>query len=182
MPNPASLQAPDNSWQHIADARSPWSIRGHIKIHPWVDWPTIQSIVNWRWISQEGTTQRDLISAEKRPLDGKNPAIRFQGIGDRNGAETLMRGSFWARHTDLPPLSQDAYYWKDLLGINVVNTKGETMGIVSKVGENLANSFFTITPPPPKKPFSIPYIEKYVKSINLNTRSMLVDWELAWLE
>lgn len=179
-----STSIPQTTWIDIAFARSPWSIRGHIKIHPLCDWDTLQTFQQWRWVSVDESIVRDLICVEKRFLDGKHPAIRFEGINDRTGAEGLKNGRFCVLQEALPSLKEDEYYWKDLMGLMVENHEGVLLGEVVSVQENLANVFMTINPimHPSKKEFSIPFVDSYVMSVRLAEKKIIVDWPMDWLE
>ena len=65
--------------------------------------------------------------------DAKMPVARFEGVGDRAGAEAL-RGSLVEvdRHT-LPPLEEGEYYHADLIGLSCVDAEGGPRGIVVAV-------------------------------------------------
>jgi ribosomal 30S subunit maturation factor RimM len=44
-------------------------------------------------------------------------------------ASNIVRNIF----SVLPPPEEGEYYWTDLIGLSVVNTQGETLGVVSEL-------------------------------------------------
>ena len=65
--------------------------------------------------------------------DGKAPVALFEGIADRNGAESL-RGLLVEIDRDaLPPLAEGEYYHADLIGLTCFSEDGETIGSVVAV-------------------------------------------------
>jgi 16S rRNA processing protein RimM len=50
---------------------------------------------------------------------------------DRDGAEALKGATVQVSRADFPALSEDEYYWSDLIGMDVVNLQGEALGKVT---------------------------------------------------
>ena len=62
---------------------------------------------------------------------GSNGAIaRFTEITDRNAAETKRGTELTVLRRELPALGEGEYYHADLIGLPVVSTEGEALGIV----------------------------------------------------
>lgn len=64
---------------------------------------------------------------------------RFEGVTDRNVAESLRGLTLSVPRTALPPLDEDEYYVADYLGRTVVDETGETVGTVKSI-ENFGAS------------------------------------------
>jgi 16S rRNA processing protein RimM len=76
-----------------------------------------------------GGAKRRLLSVR----DGKMAVARFEGVGDRSGAEAL-RGSLVEIDRDqLPPLDEGEYYHADLIGLPAVDRDGKAVGTVVAV-------------------------------------------------
>ena len=60
-------------------------------------------------------------------------AAKLEGVLDRDQA-ALMRGLTIAiERARTAAAGRGEYYWTDLIGLSVVNTQGETLGVVSEL-------------------------------------------------
>ena len=57
-----------------------------------------------------------------------------KGIEDRDAAAQLTNCEIQVDSTQLPSLEEGDYYWKDLMGCQVVNLEGYEMGKVFAIG------------------------------------------------
>lgn len=77
-------------------------------------------------------SQRDLIVAAVRPHQDRL-LVRFEGIDDASGADSLRGARLSARVADLPPLPPGSYRDEDLIGMRVVDTRLGDLGAVASV-------------------------------------------------
>jgi 16S rRNA processing protein RimM len=64
---------------------------------------------------------------------GKTAVARFEGVGDRSGAEALRGSLVEVARAELPPLEEGEYYHADLIGLPAFDRGGTRLGIVSAV-------------------------------------------------
>lgn len=64
---------------------------------------------------------------------GKTPVARFEGISDRNAAETLRGTLVEVDRSALPPLEEGEYYHADLIGLVAVDPQGKAIGTIVAV-------------------------------------------------
>ena len=64
---------------------------------------------------------------------GKTATARFDGISDRSAAEGLRGLLVEVDRSALPPLAEGEYYHADLVGLPVVGTAGDQLGVVTAV-------------------------------------------------
>ena len=74
-------------------------------------------------------------------------------------------------------LEEDAYYWFELLGLNVYKTDGTLLGRLDRIIPTPANDVYVITDTagPASRELLIPAIGSVVKTIDRDRRSMVVD-------
>jgi 16S rRNA processing protein RimM len=87
-----------------------------------------------------------------------------------------------ARH-DFPPLPDGEYYWVDLVGAQVVNRQGATLGTVRGLRSNGAHDILEVERDgrqPPAAPVLIPLVAAYVDGIDLPAMRIRVDWDEDW--
>jgi 16S rRNA processing protein RimM len=89
---------------------------------------------------------------------------------------------------DFPELPEDEYYWTDLIGLDTVNLQGEALGKVTDMMHNGAQSILRIAPesdpsaaPDAKAPERlVPFVDQYVKTVDLQARLITLDWGLDY--
>ena len=75
----------------------------------------------------------------------------------------------------LPELSKDEYYWTDLIGLKVVNTKGAEFGIVKDLMATGANDVLVIEGR--GKDFNSFIYLVLLRKVNIEEHLIVVDWE-----
>ena len=76
-----------------------------------------------------GGTERRLLAIR----DGKMAVARFEGISDRSAADALRGSLVEVERGALPALEDGEYYHADLVGLNVVDAAGVSLGVVVAV-------------------------------------------------
>lgn len=120
----------------------------------------------------------------------------LDGVRRREDAEAWKHGTAGLLRSELPPANEDEYYWCDMLGLQVVNTQGQTLGVVKDFWATGANDIMSVQPPAAesdsaadsnstasnKKSDSllIPFVSDYVLSVDLQAGIIRVWWEADW--
>jgi len=100
--------------------------------------------------------------------------LKLEGVEDRNGAEALKDKDLYITEEMLRILPEDTYYIKDLIGIKVMDSNGEYVGIISDVLKNSAQDLYEIELENKKK-FLLPAVEEFVLNINMEEKTMKVN-------
>lgn len=104
----------------------------------------------------------------------KNMAIlKLEGIDDRNGAEACRDKELFIPRADAPPLPEDSYYVKDLLGLAVVEEDGRELGVLKDVIQGSAQDIYEVETPEGKR-FLLPAVEEFVREISLEKGTITV--------
>lgn len=119
---------------------------------------------------------------------GKTIVAQIEGVSNREQAQTLVGSKIAINTSQLKPLSTNDYYWRDLEGLDVIDTKGQFLGKVSHLIETGANDVLVVALPPEKvkdqkvKEMMIPYLmDKVVKRVDLEAKQLEVDWDDEYL-
>ncbi len=99
--------------------------------------------------------------------------VTLDGIGTRNQAEVLRGKLFEVPEGDLPHLEEDQYFRFDILGIEVVDENGSSLGKVVEVLETGANDVYIVRDE--ESELLIPAIDSVVKEIDTAAQRMVVD-------
>ncbi len=150
-----------------------YGLKGGLKIFSYTD--PRENIINYSpWQLNCGDTwlTYNLRSGQRH---GKTVIAELQGIENRDQAAALLGADIAVSKNQLPAKAEGEYYWADLIGLDVINTNGVTLGQVDHLIETGANDVLVLTG---ERERLIPYIrDSVVVSINLDTAVIQVDWD-----
>ena len=133
---------------HITGA---YGINGWIRIRPYsADAGALLHAKAW-WLGQRSTdsesgadaTVRDVEKLEAK-LHGDDVVARLMGIANRDSAEALKGQVVKIQRSHFPVLSDNEFYWLDLIGLTVENLQGETLGVVTDLIDNGAHPILRV--------------------------------------
>jgi len=102
---------------------------------------------------------------------------KLDGIENREQALQLKGLEVLVRREALPEAEEGHYYLADLLGLEVRSTGGELLGVVKRFFTNGAQDVMEITG---ERTRLIPWVSAIVKQVDLEARSIVVDWSAEW--
>ena len=100
-------------------------------------------------------------------------AARLSGVSTREAAEALKGTQLYAPRTRLPALPDDEFYHSDLVGLDVVDTGGASLGKVAVVHNHGAGDILEIRSPQGSQ--LIPFTRACVPTVDLTARRVVVD-------
>lgn len=157
-----------------------YGIKGWLRIHSFTDEP--DAILDYfPWSLKLGNNTRTVDVTDWRKHN-KGLIVKVAGIDDRDNAQALVGSEILINESTLPELSQGDYYWRDLIGMAVVTTKGYDLGVVSDMLETGANDVLVVKANLndgfSKKERLIPYLlEQVVESVSIEDKQICVDWD-----
>ncbi|KQV47895.1 ribosome maturation factor RimM [Massilia sp. Root335] len=183
-PAQAGTQVPDDLIQvgYIAGA---YGLRGGVRVTPHsMDADALLSVKTW-WIDKPSLHTVKVRNAKYHSGD---VTATLADVDDREMAEALKGATVQVSRADFPELPEDEYYWTDLIGLDTVNLQGEALGKVTDMMHNGAQSILRITPesdpsaaPDAKAPERlVPFVDQYVKTVDLQARLITLDWGLDY--
>lgn len=151
-----------------------YGIKGWLKIQSFTE--TMLGIVEFNpWYIERGN-EWQAIDIEDGRQHGNTVIVKLKGLNNPEQARLLTGKKIAVKQSQLPALKKDEYYWRDLEGLTVKNQRGEVLGTIAYLLATGANDVIVIKG---DKEYGIPYLPgKVVKSIDLVSRIMTVDWEL----
>lgn len=100
---------------------------------------------------------------------------RLEGVTDRTAAEKCKGLLIAVPRSSLPKEGEDEYYWSDLIGLNVVNLQGESLGKVDNLLDMGANDVMCVRND--KGEILIPFLSHVVQQVSLDEKLIRVDWQ-----
>ena len=150
-------------------------VKGWLKILSFSSPP--ENIFNYKSLIISNKYINQIFHIEDSRKQGKKILIKLDNIDDRTSAESLKESDIYIQRSDLPQLSEDTYYWEDLLGFNVFNQNNIKIGNVDSFIETGSNDVL-IVKTIKNKNILIPFImNKSIKVVNIESHCITVDWE-----
>jgi 16S rRNA processing protein RimM len=172
---------------HVVDA---WRLDGSVKVAPYSnDAGALLAARSW-WLDVRGQVRSFDVHAAKS--HGSHVTASLVGIVDRDAAEKLKGARISVQRRSFPVTDDDEYYWVDLIGLAVQNEAGEALGAVADLIDNGAHQVLVVREVVARavaepaaaaaeqtKPTErlIPFVDAYVKSVELANRKIVVDWQ-----
>lgn len=115
------------------------------------------------------------IHRESHKPHGNHFTVKLKDCNDRDQALLLKNQDIYIDRAELPALSNDEFYWDDLVGLSVINTDEKLIGIVDHLFENGANTVIAVKG---EKMQYVPYLPDVILEIDMAKKIIVVDWEV----
>ena len=110
---------------------------------------------------------------------------KLKGMDDRTPAEALRGARIFLPRSSFPAASTDEYYWVDLIGLNVVNREGVSLGCVRDLMATGPQSVLCVEYVVPAEGDAaavvaermIPFVSVYVDKVDIAGKLITVDWQ-----
>lgn len=100
--------------------------------------------------------------------------LKLDGITDRNAAEKVRNREVFMGEDELEQLPEGEYYVKDLIGLEAVDTEGNTIGKVTDILQNTPQDVYEIEKKDGKKAL-IPAVPDFLKKIDIEKGVIVFD-------
>jgi len=147
-------------------------LRGHLKVLPYGE--TFSTLCAEEKITANlpDGSSLTLTVAEIRPHQ-KTFLLMSREIETVEEAHRLVGAELCVPESRLPPTDPGEFYWYQLIGLEVVNSEGERLGILEEIIETGSNDVYVVRRG--KEETLIPAIEEVVLEVDLQRRLMTVD-------
>ena len=155
-------------------------IKGWLKITSYTD--SVEDIFDYSpWLIKEQGEWRE-VKVEQWRYQGKAIIAALEGVTTRDQAQMLTNCEIAIPAEAMKELPEDEFYWRDLIGCDVVNTKGYNMGKVDQIVETGSNDVLLVKANAKdgfgKTERMIPFVtEQFILEVNLTEKQILVDWD-----
>lgn len=160
-----------------------YGIHGWVRIKPYsADADALLSAKTW-WLDKPDFHDVEMLQAKDHSGD---VVARLMGVADRNAAEALQGATVQVSRKHFPPLSDDEFYWIDLIGLAVENLDGADFGSVVGLMDNGAHPILRVAVPQSadsdkkQQEILIPFVDRFVKTVDQAAKKITVDWDLDY--
>ena len=156
-----------------------YGVKGWIKVQSFTDDPeAIFEYRPWQLVLQ-GKAQA--VQVEEWRRHNKGLIAKLVGVEDRDQAHRFTGAEIVIAAELLPELPEDEFYWRDLIGMAVVNTDGYNMGVVDQLMATASNDVMVVKANSNdafgRSERLIPFIQsQYVQEVDKENKRIIVDW------
>ena len=159
-----------------------FGIKGWVKVHS--DTAPRENLLDYApWhLWRHGRWQE--IEVAEAQAHSKGIVVRLRGVEDRNAAEALAGIDIGVPAESLPVLPEGEFYWRDLIGLAVVNTEGVLFGVVGELLETGANDVLVVKPcegSVDQVQRLVPWVQgEVVQRVDMAAQRITVDWGMDY--
>jgi 16S rRNA processing protein RimM len=124
-----------------------YGIKGWIKVHSDTD-PRDGITVYNPWYIRQGSQGKNSwreIRVENGRRQAKTVIAKLEGVDDRDAAMLLNGAQIAIRPDQLQALGKNEFYWRELIGLRVINREGDELGTVQRLMETGANDVLVVS-------------------------------------
>jgi 16S rRNA processing protein RimM len=164
-----------------------WGIKGWFKVLPYsADPAALFSSKRWFLMPAEKGAKTfqgvGVLTIKEAKFHSDTVVACAHSVDDRSGADALRGARIFIAKSSFPSLKADQYYWVDLIGLEVVNREGISMGHVRDLLSTGLQTVLVVDSEQGGEAQTrmIPFVAAYVDDVDLNARRILVDWQLDY--
>ena len=166
-----------------------WGIKGGIRVKPFAADPQAL-FASKRWFLRPPEGPRPagvnvlglpgLLCIVMAKVHGDGVVATANELADRNAAEALKGAAIFVSRASFPKPDDGEFYWIDLIGSEVHNRAGASLGAVIGLIETGPHCVLRIQPADTRteaEEVLIPFVDAYVDGVDLAARRIAVDWK-----
>lgn len=167
----------------IGKIGAPYGVKGWVKINSFTQAKdNIFEYSPWQLNSVQGGAKN--IKVDQWRAHNNSLVAKLEGVENRDDAEEIKNAEISIDASLLPELDND-FYWKDLIGMQVVTDKGYDMGVVKELFETGANDVMLvkakINDAFGQKERLLPFLhDSVVLNVDKDGNTITVDWDPAF--
>ncbi len=155
----------------IGKAVKPFGVKGEIKIEATTDFPDrFKGLRRVYLVSPAG--QEIACEVRSARYAGGVPFILLEGYDTPEKAKALNGWLVKVPEEEAVPLPEGAYYWFELIGMEVVSESGENLGNIVDVFETGSNDVYVLKRG--SEEVYIPATKEVIKQVDRKTKRMVI--------
>lgn len=146
-------------------------LKGEVKIVTWTDYPEV--FEDLEYVFTKKKNEEIKLNLKEIKYQKNNIIAKFLEINSIEEAETFKNCVLTAERDMLGELPEGVYYIADLIGCEVFDEKGESLGKISDVFNTGANDIYAVSAPQ-RKDLLIPVMDETVLDVDVLNKKVIV--------
>ena len=143
-------------------------LKGEVKVYSYTD--NEKKILKLKKVYIRGKEYK----VESMKLQKQMFLMKLQGVDDIDQTKSIMNEMCFREVEKNESNDDEGYFIKDLVGIEVIDESGNTIGTLKEVFRTGANDVYEVVDKNNKSIY-LPAIKKVIKSIDISSRKMTVE-------
>lgn len=162
-------------WVVLGKISGIYGVRGMVKVFSFTD--LRDAILDYSpWLLGP---ERHAYRLEEGRMQGEGVVAKLVGVDDREQARALIGQEIRIARAHLPELQPGEFYWRDLLGMQVLNQEGQCLGTVKSFLETGANDVMVLDDGKGGE-LLIPWSDETAAGVDRDARQIHADWQADW--
>ena len=151
----------------IGKITAPVGVKGEVRVYPYTDKQTRFSAIKELFVGNKEAViesvryQKDMV------------VLKLDICPDRNAAESLRGKELFLDRKDLWEIPEDTYFVRDILGSEVRDEDGNTVGTLSDVIQNPAQDIYVIKDENGRESM-IPAVKEFIKDVDTDNKVIVI--------
>jgi 16S rRNA processing protein RimM len=151
---------------------APFGIRGWVKLRSYTDPP--ERLLEHRRLQLRLSGSWRPYEVEATGRSGGQLTVKFAGVADRDAALALRGAPVGIARGELPARGANEFLRADLIGCEVLNLRGEGLGVVAYFVEIPTHAIMVVRG---EREYWVPAVPEFLRRVDLDARRVFVDWE-----
>lgn len=147
-------------------------MKGYVKVHSYDGSSDLFAVGARLTIRMKNGEVRTQTVVDCRPHQ-RGLRMAFDGVTDRSGADALAGAEILIPRASLPEPEPGTWYWCDLIGLTVLDTRGQRLGTIANLFETGGNDVMVVRLGTDER--LIPVLKSIVRGVDLEEKTMVVD-------
>lgn len=144
-------------------------LKGEVRVYTFAD-----DIKRFDDLKEFYLEKKEKFEVERVRYKGNMVIMKIKGIDVIEDTQRLMNKFMYVSRENSRELDEDEYFISDMIGIKAYTVSGEYIGVLDDVLQYSANDVYVIKNDEGKE-FLIPALYKFVPTIDMNERKMIID-------
>ncbi len=146
-------------------------LKGEVKIYPYTNSPEDFARIDKVYLEE---SDNKCFKIKKQKMHKNLIIALFEGINNIDQAEVLKNTELFLDEAEEKNfLADDSYFYKDIIGVDVISLDNEHLGNIKAVNTSTKQDIFIIEKN--GKEWMLPNVERFVKDVNLEESKIIVD-------
>jgi len=116
---------------------------------------------------------RTPIRLERVKPHKKQLLVHFAGVDSINQAEKWIGAVVCVAETHLPPLGENEYYYYQVVGMEVFDTKGARIGTIARLWPTAGGDLYVVEDG--EKEYLVPVVKEIIAKIDFDAGRVIID-------
>lgn len=145
-------------------------LKGEVRVYPFTDDINRFDDLDVFYLDKDFNTKWNV---ERVRYKGNLVIMKIKNIDSIEKAEVLRDKFIYVSREDGRALEEDEYFIADMIGLEVYTVDGEKVGVLKDVLQYAANDVYVVKGE--EKEYLVPAIMKFVPTIDMKERKMIID-------